>query len=41
MNNPANSLCATCPAAHNGINGRYCHRLSRYVEHDKEPKCNK
>lgn len=41
MKHSANPHCANCGAAHNGINGRYCPVLRRYVEHDKEPKCNK
>lgn len=35
-----NPLCAACPRAHNGINGRYCEQLRRYVEHDTHPRCN-
>ncbi len=31
--------CSTCPTAINCINGRYCTKLKKYVEHDKEPKC--
>jgi hypothetical protein len=34
-----NTTCAICVTAHNGINGRYCDILGRYVEYDKEPPC--
>lgn len=34
-----NPYCATCLNAHNGINGRYCNKNRRYVEHDKAPVC--
>ena len=33
------NACHRCPLAHNGINGRYCEALKRYVEHDKVPPC--
>lgn len=29
-----------CSNAYNGINGRMCNELRRYVEHIKEPLCN-
>lgn len=36
-----NKYCAACAKAYNGINGRYCNLLHRYVEYDKEPACYK
>lgn len=39
MRHATNPRCAACPTAHDGINGRYCHVLKRYVEHDPEPRC--
>lgn len=41
MATKSNPYCATCPKAHNSINGRYCNVLRRYVEYAKEPACNK
>lgn len=35
-----NPICQACHKAHNSINGRYCHTLKRYVEHDRRPRCN-
>ncbi len=35
----ANQWCAVCKEAYNGVNGRYCRKLGRYVEYDREPKC--
>lgn len=35
----SNPVCQSCPLAHNGINGRYCKKLSRYVEHNAQPPC--
>lgn len=32
-------VCQHCTEALNAINGRYCKRLGRYVEHDREPPC--
>lgn len=40
MRHHANPYCETCHLAHNGLNGRYCEQLRRYVEHEKEPRCN-
>lgn len=40
MKHTTNPYCAACSTAHNSINGRYCHVLKRYVEHDNEPRCN-
>lgn len=34
-----NLTCAACKLAHNGINGRYCNLLGRYVEYDTQPPC--
>ena len=31
--------CLECEAAWNTINGRWCGRIGRYVEHDEEPPC--
>lgn len=31
--------CKICSEAHNGLNGRYCLRLKRYVEHSAAPPC--
>lgn len=39
MNKP-NPFCSSCPTAHNGINGRYCHIIRRFVEYDITPPCN-
>ncbi len=39
MTNHTNSQCAACANAHNGINGRYCRKLGRYVEHSGAPRC--
>lgn len=33
------AACAACPEAHNGINGRWCGRVRRYVEHDAKEPC--
>ncbi len=35
-----NLVCRHCPEAHDGLNGRYCNVLRRYVEYDRLPKCN-
>lgn len=35
----ASEICKACGAGRNCINGRYCHRLGRYVEHDKIDEC--
>lgn len=40
MKTKTNQYCADCPRAHNGLNGRYCEQLERYVEFDKWPACN-
>lgn len=34
-----NVVCKTCSDAHNGINGRYCEVLKRYVEHIELQAC--
>lgn len=34
-----NDECAVCINAFDGINGRYCHKLHRYVEHAATPPC--
>ena len=34
-----NDECLVCVNAFNGINGRFCHKLGRYVEHAQEPPC--
>ncbi len=34
-----NLICAHCDKAHNGLNGRYCRLLKRYVEYEKYPPC--
>lgn len=31
--------CRRCTNAHNGVNGRYCKPLRRYVEHSPRPLC--
>lgn len=33
------SVCDKCEQAHNGLNGRYCNKLKRYVEHSKTKQC--
>lgn len=35
----ANLICAHCDKAINGLNGRYCCLLKRYVEYEKYPPC--
>lgn len=40
MTTRTNPTCQKCKKAHNGINGRYCDELHRYVEYDKFPPCN-
>lgn len=35
-----NQTCALCNLSYNALNGRYCKLLNRYVEFDKQPKCN-
>lgn len=40
MASHTNPICAVCPTAFNGLNGRYCSRLQRYVEHTTIPVCN-
>jgi len=37
----SNAICQTCGEGANLLNGRYCKRLRKYVEHESEPKCNK
>ncbi len=34
-----NARCALCAEAHESLNGRYCRRLRRYVEHREAPLC--
>lgn len=34
-----NIACKTCADAHNGINGRYCEVLKRYVEQNESKAC--
>lgn len=36
-----NPTCAQCQDAHNGVSGRYCKLLKRYVEYAPEPICEK
>lgn len=33
--------CAACAEAINAINGRYCLRLRRYIQHQPQPLCKK
>ena len=35
----ANDECMVCVNAFNGINGRFCHKLRRYVKHEPTPPC--
>lgn len=39
MTTRSNPYCTTCLNAHNGLNGRFCNVLGKYVEYDKTPKC--
>lgn len=39
MKSNTNTTCAVCDRAHNGLNGRYCDVLKRYVEYEKSPIC--
>lgn len=39
MKRNTNPLCQTCQLARNNINGRYCSKIQRYVEHDTTPAC--
>jgi hypothetical protein len=41
MANGTNEQCAQCELAYNGINGRYCKILRRYVEHAPAPLCDR
>jgi hypothetical protein len=34
-----NKKCLACTKAYNGINGRFCPVLRRYVEYAKSPLC--
>ena len=34
-----NAFCASCRHTYRAINGLYCSKLRRYVEHAKTPPC--
>ncbi len=34
-----NQYCSSCQRSHNGLNGRYCNYVKRYVEYAKTPPC--
>lgn len=36
-----NDKCRNCNDAHNGINGRHCNKLDRYVDYNITPPCEK
>lgn len=40
MSNQTNPQCATCEKAYNGLNGRFCNVLKKYVEYAAKPLCN-
>ena len=39
MSSHTNPECAVCKEAFNGLNGRYCNRLKKYVEYAAQPLC--
>ena len=39
MDKCRNIICEECILAYNGLNGRYCSKLQKYVTYYEEPPC--